>query len=147
MATVVGKSGKETFSNEVAFAAEKIGEDMRGVATGGGWTAWQNLWKAEPWKTFAKSFAKAPALAVGEVTLKFAASGAVTASGKFVTGQNANGTDVIYSATCSSVLVPKAGDTANYQLYLYFPPKDGKFKGYAAEISLTWDGEAFALAE
>ena len=64
-----------------------------------------------------------------------------------MTGQNANGTDVIYSATCSSVLVPKAGDTANYQLYLYFPPKDGKFKGYAAEISLTWDGEAFALAE
>ena len=122
------------------------------------WTAWQNLWKTEPWKTDAKPFAKAPALAIdagtrdacpypGPVTLKFASSGAVTASGKFVTGQDAKGKDVVYSASCSSVLVPEA-DAAGagrppYRVFLYFPPKTGKFEGYADEIQLVWDGAAF----
>ena len=81
------------------------------------------------------------------VTLKFASSGAVTASGKFVTGQDAKGKDVVYSASCSSVLVPEA-DAAGagrppYRVFLYFPPKTGKFEGYADEVSLEWDGAAF----
>ena len=181
VATVIGKNGKMAFTNEVEVAAEemRLGEDAsphwRGVVTGGPqssaaaaaedgrppeWTAWQNLWKTEPWKTDAKPFAKAPALAIdagtrdacpypGTITLKFAASGAVTASGKFVTGQDAKGKDVVYSASCSSVLVPEA-DAAGagrppYRIFLYFPPKSGKFEGYADEVSLVWDGVGFTV--
>ena len=178
-ATVIGKNGKMSFTNEMEVSAEemRLGEDAsphrRGVVSGGPqssaaaaaedgrppeWTAWQNLWKTEPWKTDAKPFAKAPALTLSgtadglptdgdTVTLKFASSGAVTASGKFVTGQDAKGKDVVYSASCSSVLVPEA-DAAGagrppYRVFLYFPPKTGKFEGYADEVSLEWDGAAF----
>jgi len=125
------------------------------------WTAWQNLWKTEPWKTDAKPFAKASALAIdegtrdacpylGTITLKFAASGAVTASGKFVTGQDSKGKDVVYSASCSSVLVPEAAArsaSGPYHVFLYFPPKEGKFDGYSADVSLTWDEKNFSLSE
>ena len=157
----------------------RLGEDAsphrRGVVSGAtvgravpgkpcSWTAWQNLWKTEPWKTDAKPFAKAPALAIdagtrdacpypGTITLKFAASGAVTASGKFVTGQDAKGKDVVYSAICSAVLVPEA-DAAGagrppYRVFLYFPPKAGKFDGYALELQLVWDadGKNFSVVE
>ena len=181
LATVIGKNGKMAFTNEMEVSAEemRLGEDAsphrRGVVSGGPqssaaaavedgrppeWTAWQNLWKTEPWKTDAKPFAKAPALAIdagtrdacpypGTITLKFAASGAVTASGKFVTGQDAKGKDVVYSASCSSVLVPEA-DAAGagrppYRVFLYFPPKAGKFEGYADEIQLVWDGVGFTV--
>ena len=187
LATVIGKNGKMAFTNEVEVSAEemRLGEDAsphrRGVVTGGPqssaaaaaedgrspeWTAWQNLWKTEPWKTDAKAFAKAPALDIqvgdghagrvtlpdgvnGTITLKFAASGAVTASGKFVTGQDAKGKDVVYSASCSSVLVPEA-DAAGagrppYRIFLYFPPKAGKFEGYADEIPLVWDRAEFSM--
>ena len=167
-ATVLGKSGKEAVTNEVTMAAETVrraGDNAlypRGVVTGDGWMAWQNLWKVEPWKTDAKPFAKAPALALhvvegelvaatsaalpsGTISLKFASSGAVTASGKFVTGKDARGKDVVYSANCSAVLIPAGGNA--YTVYLHFPLKTGKFEGYAAEISLVWDGTAFSLAE
>ena len=121
------------------------------------WKTWQNLWKMEPWKTAAKPFANKTLVLSGmadglpteadSISLKFASSGAVTASGKFVTGQNARGQDVVYSASCSSVLSPQGGD--DYTVYLYFPPKAGKFDGYTAEVSLVWDGdgEKFTLAD
>ena len=180
-ATVIGKNGKMAFTNEVEVSAEemRLGEDAsphrRGVVTGGPqysaaaaaedgrppeWTAWQNLWKTEPWKTDAKPFAKAPALAIdagtrdacpypGTITLKFAASGAVTASGKFVTGQDAKGKNVVYSVSCSSVLVPEADAAGagrpSYRIFLYFPPKAGKFEGYADEIPLVWGGVEFTV--
>ena len=94
----------------------------------------------------------------GTVTLKFAASGAVTASGKFVTGQDARGKDIVYSANCSSVLVPEGDDgfveealpdsnARLYRIFLYFPPKAGKFGGYAAEVPLAWDGSSFKTGE
>ena len=79
------------------------------------------------------------------MTLKFAASGAVTANGKFVTGQDAKGTDLVYSASCSAVLIP-CGENI-YTVYLYVPPKSGKFDGYSAEVELTWDGTAVQLME
>ena len=139
-ATVVAKYGKSVATNYVevsetrfADATSETGYRTRGVATARSastpsetgetpvlpvWTAWQNLWKTEPWKSEAKAFAKASALAIdagtrdacpypGTITLKFAASGAVTASGKFVTGQDAKGKDVVYSASCKGVLVPE----------------------------------------
>ncbi len=174
VATVIGKNGKMAFTNEVVVSAEEMAAAVagqppyrRGVVSGWAtseppveWTAWQNLWKTEPWKTEVKPFAKAPTLAIdagtrdacpylGTITLKFAASGAVTASGKFVTGQDARGKDIVYSASCSSVLVPEA-DAAGagrppYRIFLYFPPKAGKFEGYADEVSLMWDGVGFTV--
>ena len=134
VATFVGKSGKLAFTNEVIVSAEALGDSARGVVKGDGLAAWQNLWKTEPWKSVAKPFAKAPALLTPDgVSLKFAATGAVTA--KFGT----------YS--CSSVLIPDDGEGHYYRLFLYFPPKAGKFDGYTAEVSLVWDGEKFTLGE
>ena len=51
----------------------------------------------------------------------------------------------MYSASCSSVLIPADGSA--YTVYLYFPPKAGKFEGYADEVSLVWDGAVFSPAE
>ena len=43
--------------------------------------------------------------------------------------------------------VQRVGDARPYRfaLFLYFPPKAGKFEGYADEVSLVWDGTAFAV--
>ena len=155
-ALVIGKSGKLAFTNEVAVSAEAFGESMRGVAEGEEWTAWQNLWKTAPWKTIAKPFANKSLVLSGtadglpddgdRVTLKFAASGKVSASGKFVTGFNERmKKDIVYSASCSSVLIP--ADEDHYTAFVYFPFKDGKFNGYAAEVQLVWTGAAFEMQE
>ena len=143
VATFVGKSGKLAFTNEVIVSAEALGDSARGVATGDGLAAWQNLWKTEPWKTRAKPFANKTLVLSGvkdglpmdgdSMTLKFAATGAVTA--KFGT----------YS--CSSVLIPDDGEGHYYRLFLYFPPKSGKFDGYTAEVPLVWDGSQFSISE
>ena len=155
-ASVIGKSGKLAFTNEVAVSAEAFGESMRGVAEGEEWSAWQNLWKTAPWKTIAKPFANKSLVLSGtadglpddgdSVTLKFAASGTVSASGKFVTGFNEKTKkDIVYSASCSSVLIP--ADEDHYTAFVYFPFKDGKFNGYAAEVQLVWTGTAFEMQE
>ena len=87
----------------------------------------------------------------GTITLKFAATGAVTASGKFVTGQDASGRDIVYSATCSSVLIPDGDgapalpDALDFRVFLYFAPKAGKFDGFGDEIPLVWDGGDFSV--
>ena len=104
--------------------------------------AWQNLWKTEPWKSAAKPFANKTLVLSGvadglptdgdSISLKFAATGAVTAK--------------LGTYSCSSVLIPVDVD-GSYQLFLYFPPKVGKFDGYAMEVSLVWDGENFTLGE
>ena len=168
-ATAIAKAGKEVSTNEIVVAAENGVGVLAGAAEDGRlpeWKAWQNLWKTEPWKTDAKPFAKATALALyvvkgegeslavvdaleegvspyGTLTLKFAASGVATASAKFVTGQDAKGKDVVYSASCSAPLVPESGNLFN--LVLYFPPKAGKFDGYATALPLVWDGASFTL--
>ena len=155
LATVVVKSGKESVTNEVSVMADSGFGFTCGVARSDGWAAWQNLWKMEPWKTVAKPFAKAKALTLDlnetdTVTLKFASSGVVTATGKFVRGKDAKGKDVVYSATCSSVLIHDGG--AGYDVYLHFPAKQdskGKvmFGGLTVRVSLGWDAESgeFAL--
>ena len=140
-ATVVAKSGRQAATNAVEISAEELVRDgsaqLRGVAScratsaSPGWTAWQNLWNAEPWKTVAKPFAKAPALAApGGVSLRFASTGAVTAK--------------LGTYSCSSTLIPAPDGT--FTCFLYFPPK-GSFGGYAAEVPLAWDGAEFTLAE
>jgi len=153
IATVVGKSGKEMLTNEVAVTAGMVRDSVRGIATSENWIAWQNLWKVEPWKNDAKLFANKTLVLSGDtdglpspddtLTLKFASSGAVTASGKFVTGQNAKG-NVVYSASCSSVLIPE--NEVHYTVYLYFPPKAGKFDSYAMKVPLEWNGSGFILS-
>ena len=141
-ATVVGKSGKEVTTNVVAFADEEVGGSVRGVAVSDGWTAWQNMWKTEPWKTEAKAFAKAPALTTADgVSLKFAATGAVTA--KY--GAN-SGTSVLIPVASPSTLDPQPS-TLNFNLHLYIPPKAGKSESYAADLELVWDGTAFSPVE
>ena len=208
VATVIGKNGKQAITNEVEVSAEEIEAGtrdaypcQRGVVAAVGrrdggiapyldeaWTAWQNLWKKEPWKSEARAFSKAPVLNVqigghagrvplpgddyagretmpddgiyGMVTLRFAASGAVTASGKFAMGVDSRGKDIVYSASCSSVLVPDFGscvetaqldpvarDVRPYRVFIYFAPKAGKFGGYAAEIPLVWDDEEFGIGK
>ena len=117
-------------ADEVTLALDDSAPFRRAVANGDGWVAWQNLWKTEPWKSAAESFAEAPVLVTPDgVALKFSSTGAVTAT---------------YGAySCSSVLIPTAS-TLNFSLFVYFPPKAGEFEGYAAEIPLVWDGAAFA---
>jgi len=153
LAAVVAKNGKAAATNILAVTSHEVDGVGQGVVTliNGGETvqmAWQNLWKTEPWKTTAKDFAKAPPLSVGEVSLKFAASGAVTAAGKFATGKDAKGKDVVYSDSCSSVLLPQGKN--GYLVVLYFPPKkDAKgnetFAGYSALVPLFWNTEAKAF--
>ena len=151
-----------------ALTARSVTAPYQGLEPGVEWCAWQNLWKTEPWKTDAKAFAKAkpveiaqsvpPVLSVpfasGIITLKFAATGAVTASGKFVTGQDASGRDIVYSASCSSVLIPDGDgvrgapalpDALDFRVFLYFVPKAGKFDGYSDEVPLVWDGADFSV--
>ena len=53
--------------------------------------------------------------------------------------------DIVYSASCSSVLIP--ADEDHYTAFVYFPFKDGKFNGYAAEVQLVWTGTAFEMQE
>ena len=159
IANVIGKSGNETTTNEVAVSADTSASFERGVAEGEGWKAWQNLWKATQWKEAAKPFASKKltvavdavdgAFTSGTIELKFASSGAVTAAGKFVT-DTVNGKDVVHSASCSSVLVPQ-GDGV-YDAFIYFPRKaDSRgnvaFEGYSGKITLRWSGTAFGLLE
>ena len=161
VATVIGKSGKLTFTNEVFVYAVDFGGSNRGQAEmlgdGVNAAAVQNLWKTAVWKNVAKDFANkkltldvegvAGAFTSGTLELKFAASGAVTTGGKFVTGYNeTTKRDIVYSAFCSAVLIPQGGN--EYVVYLYFPSKkDAKgnvtFAGYSAMVRLEWDGSKF----
>ena len=109
------------------------------------WTAWQYNWKVEPWKTLGKAFDKktlvyairangefidsdeAATIALGEevvarVTLKFAASGAVTIAGEFVTGYDAKkGKYTTVKATGSATFVPV--DEEKGMVFIYLTPK------------------------
>ena len=70
--------------------------------------------------------------------LTVGASGAVTAKGTFVTGFDEKRQKYIsYSASCSTALIPTV-EAGLYRVYLYFPPKSGKFDGFSdvAEIVL-----------
>ena len=162
-ALIVGRSGKMTFTNElfISCASDTVtfGENEpsirgQGVLEGDTYNAgmWQKLWKKEPWKTGAKPFARSKPLEIdaekhGTITIKFDAGGMAKATGKFVTDTDQNGKSVFYSATCSSTLMPVADSASCYSLDLYFPPKSGKFDGYAVKIQLVWDGSSFSLTE
>ena len=121
VATVLAKSGKETKTVAV--------EVTEGGVVSPIWEAWRNGWKEEPLKTAAKAL-KGQKVQVGDVLLTVGANGAVTAKGPFPT-------------SCSTVLVPlevNAVGVGSYAVYLYFPPKAGKFDGYVDRVVLTWNG-------
>ena len=106
-------------------------------------TAKRNAWKEVPWKALAAQMKGGRLALTDEVSLKIGTAGAVTATGRFVTGQNARGEDIVYSVSCSTVLVPVEEDV--FKLYLCFPKKDGKFDGMALQEVLEWSGRELAI--
>ena len=152
-AYVTAKSGKMEEAWTLTLTA--AGAVCQDAADELRWEAYQNNWKVEPWKSRAATFGKVPVVTVNvggdqTVTLKFAASGAVTAAGEFVTGVDAKGNKVVVKATCSTVVTPEempdeSGAFAA-SVYVYFPPK-GAFAGCSARIRLHWNGTSFAVAD
>lgn len=120
-------------------------------------TALADVWKVTEWKTIAKAFQKAPSLTFdglqdlkhnpGEVSLKFASSGAVTVSGVFIV-TNASGKEVTYKATGSAVLLPvetpKSDGSFECMVVVVLPAK-GDFGGYARIFDIKWDGTRFVV--
>ena len=123
--------------------------------------AWQYNWKVEPWKALGKSFDKttmvyaigadgefidgdeAATVALseevpGRVTLKFAASGAVTIAGEFVTGYTEKTKKyATVKATGSATLVPV--DEEKGEVFIYLAPKG--FLPHARCIEVPWPQE------
>ena len=140
-ALVVCKSGKIVVTNRIEVAAETVktpdgGGMVRGRLDGDSFTAWQNVWKDAAWKSEAKIMAKAPAKTFElddhstlAVTVKFGASGAVTAK--------------CLGRSCTATLVPDAADPSFYSAYFYFPPKAGEDLGFAVWADMQWDGVEF----
>ena len=108
-------------------------------------TAKRNVWKEAPWKDLATQMRGASFTLTDEVSLKVGTSGVVTASGKFVTGQNAQGKDIVYSASCSTVLVPVTEN--DFGVYLCFPKKNGKFGGAVWQGVLEWSGSELLISK
>ena len=157
-ATLDGKAGKETDTFSLYVYDHAVG-GMAQLENGDcdrGGILYKNNWKIEPWKTIGKAFAKASALVYaakdkdgndGMVALKFAATGKVTASGEFTTGKDKYGKDIVYKASGSAMVVPTAVPDFNNafkaKVFVYFPPKAGKFAGYSEILALDWDGAEF----
>ena len=136
-ATLTAKSGKEVKTVELSYedgyvcASLTSGEDAAFPL----FEAWRNGWKDESLKTLAKKL-KGQKVQVGEVLLSVGANGAVTAKGAFVTGfDEKKQKDIAYSASCSTVLIPTA-EAGWYKVYLYFPPKTGKFVGFTDVVEI-----------
>ena len=130
-ATVVGKSGKLAFTNDLVVTSEVLRTDL--------FKAYQNNWKVEPLKSEAvnlKGRIFTREVAGGELTLKVGANGTVTITGRFVTGVDARGKEIVYTATGSGVLIPT--DSGDYFVHIYLPPKSGKFDGLATEVFVTF---------
>jgi hypothetical protein len=124
-------------------------------------TAWQYNWKVEPWKTLGKSFDKktlayailpdgsfseaedvlTAALSAdvpARVTLKFAASGAVTVAGEFVTGYDEKKRKfTTVKASGSATLVPV--DDEHGEVFIYLTPKG--LAPHARCVDMPWPEE------
>ena len=142
-ATLTAKSGKEVRAwglvyedGRVVGLSAPVREDAGGTVL---FEVWKNEWKVEPWKTLAKVL-KGTKMQVGEILLTVGANGAVTAKGTFVTGYDEKRQkDITFSASCSTVLIPVEGSTTAFAVYLYFPPKAGKFGGFSDRVILHLD--------
>ena len=163
IATVTGKAGKDVAKYELVVTKpeagtkpEADGENSRSKAGGnavlynadGKEVAWlgQTNWNAEPWKTLGKTLPKEYSYLVdadtfgydGNITFKFAASGKVTTKGVFAMGTDEK--PISYSASGSSMLIPLTPRSTtgafSAKIYVYLPPKAGKFPGYCGSIIL-----------
>ena len=160
LATVTCKSGKESRTLPLRLIEHSLDGFKIGVAVlddSEPFLFFRADWKSEPWKTAAAPFLKAGLCEYnakdsednpGTVTLKFASSGAVTASGVFVTGKDAKDNDIVYKASATTTLIPTSeidADTGEFTAcaYVNFPPKAGKFAGYSERIELRWTGTNF----
>ena len=153
VAKVVGKfgSGKKAvaFTNELTFARDSLG----GFATNDLFLTRQNMWKREPWKTIGRRFPKdgevvlRPGVVSADdtITLKFAASGKVSAKGLFG-GRSVSGKT---SVLCPQTEPDAATGAFDGVAFVYFPPKKGGALayGYAVCIRIRWNGERFGLIE
>ena len=153
-ATLACKNGKTVQSCEIMLSED----GLVGVSKAGGeFRALRNCWKNSPWKTISKAFTKAKPVSYtptgfadeSTITLKFSASGAVTAKGQFVKSYSRTGKPSFYSASCSSVLCPKedpdeAGAFAGV-VCIYYPPKKNTPipSGYIDCVNVRWTGSQF----
>ena len=155
-ADLVAKSGKLVRTVAVTFTADEVG----GLAVADAFEVRQNNWKTEPWKTLAKAFAAAEAVAYAPfgrpddtVSLKVATSGTVTLKGSFVIGENPRtGAPVRYAVSRSAVLCPvgqpDAAGAFPADVLVSFPPKKDKLPdGYVACVRLHWTGSRFLFLE
>ena len=146
LATLAAKSGNDTATFSLGIVDNGTGgvallEDLEGPQI----PHYKTNWKVAPWKGIASKIATAEAYEdsvtdeagdKGTLTLKYAASGKVTAKGTF--GAN--------SVSFSTVVVPLSNPNQNgafsARIYVCFPQK-GSFAGYCGSINLIWNGTAF----
>ena len=144
--TLAAKSGKET----TTFDLSVVDNGVDGIAAFKdieGWMVhYKTNWKVEPWNGIAGKMANAQAYEyqavdkdgnAGTITLKFSASGKVTAKGTF--GAT--------SVSCSTIVVPQSnpdsGGAFAICIYVCFPQK-GNFAGYCGVSPLSlWNGNSF----
>ncbi len=147
----VAMGGPSSVSAEGADATERVPPS---------WTAGQYNWKVDPWKTLGKSFDKTTrtyailsdgtfsereehlAAALGEevsgrVTLKFAASGAVTVAGEFAAYDETKKKYTVVKATGSATLVPVDGEHG--EVFIYLTPKG--LPPHARSLDVPWPEE------
>ena len=145
---MTGKNGRNVVTNDFVMSSL---DPSRGIFQGDGIRAYQRKWSVSPWKELARTIDRTDDLSYedddpvpGAITLRFGASGAVTAKGSFVIGRNAKtGKDIRYSASCSTQLC--AIDDRTFLCVVCFSPKTGKFDGYVRCLELTWTGDRIEL--
>ena len=155
------KEGSKTVKTndvvQVAVADNGIG----GYAADGDWfEAYTVNWKAEPWKTLGKSFDKKTlayailpdgsfsdaedvltaalgAAVTARVTLKFAASGAVSVAGEFAMYDENKAKYTTVKASGSATLVPV--DDEHGEVFIYLTPKG--LPPHARCLNVPWPEE------
>ena len=159
-ASVTAKNGRTVLPCEISLSADGI---LGACESSGPFAAQRNCWKEEPWKTLAKKFSKAPVLPIPPrgggydandvIELKFAASGAVTAKGKFVKSYDKRGKPSYYTVSCSTALCPSENPDESGAfsgtVQVYYPPKASTplARGYVECVTVRWTGSAFVPVE
>ena len=156
------KEGTKTIKTNEVVKLVLQDNGIGGYAVAEDWfEAYTVNWKVEPWKTLGKSFDKttmvyaigadgefidgdeAATVALseevpGRVTLKFAASGAVTIAGEFVTGYDEKKQKyTVVKATGSATLVPV--DDERGAVFIYLTPKG--LAPHARCVEVPWPQE------
>ena len=136
------------YNDEIGGVGEAVDADGNGE-----FDVLQNSWQTEVMKNFGakingKTF-EYDALDLdendGRVELKFASSGKISVKGVFVTGTDAQGNPTTRYATSGSAVLagPRFGAGADgafqAKVFIYLPPKSGKFAGYMSYFYLEWD--------